>query len=74
MAIDRSLYRGAVGRDMIPYIEAALKLGWRLERTKSNHYRLLSPDKKTIITLAGTGSYRTQANVAAMLRRHGVAV
>jgi predicted RNA binding protein YcfA (HicA-like mRNA interferase family) len=50
--------------------------GWRVERTKTGHYKFISPDKsQPVIHLASTPSDpKTYICGIAQLRRHGLPV
>lgn len=53
-------------------IREARKQGWRVEKTRSGHWRLYSPDGRDIVHAAGTpGSRRSVASTIADLRKCG---
>ncbi len=53
----------------------AVKVGWRCDRTKNGHYRLLSPCGQHIVVLGSTPSdSRSFKNSLAELRRAGLQV
>lgn len=43
---------------------AALEQGWRVEKTKGNHVRFLSPDGKGLVIVSSTPSNRNAARCA----------
>ena len=54
-------------------VKEAERQGWRRGELASGHVQLLSPDRVTIVTLAGTPSGgRWRANAIAKLRQGGV--
>lgn len=54
-------------------VKVAQKYGWRVQITKNNHVKFLSPDGQTTI-VAGTtaGSNKALANLKAQLRKAGL--
>jgi hypothetical protein len=56
-----------------PFIRAALAQGWTIGRRTKHGLRLLAPDGRTVITLAGSpGDVRTWNNTLSALRRAGL--
>lgn len=60
--------------DLNKVIEAAKRQGWRVDRTKKQHWRFLSPDRnQPPIIFSGTPSdHRAIKNLVARLRRAGL--
>lgn len=53
---------------------AAIRQGWRVERTAKRHYRFLPPDKSTrsFVTGGTPSDRRSVMNIEAQLRRAGL--
>jgi hypothetical protein len=66
---------GTVHKEWRPLVRAAQRAGWRLERLRNNHLRLMSPDGRTMVTFGGSPSDRRAIAAArALLRRGGLKV
>jgi len=53
-------------------VEAAKAQGWRVEKSRGGHWRLLSPDGEGIVYAAATpGSARSVQKTISHLRRFG---
>lgn len=56
-------------------VKLALQEGWRVEPTRNNHVRFLSPDKQFAIVASTTaGSNKSLSRLKTQLRKAGLAV
>jgi hypothetical protein len=58
-----------VKADLHRLLEAARKNGWRVERTKGSHYKLLHPNGAIVFAGSTPGSPRALRHLTADLRR-----
>jgi hypothetical protein len=59
-------------KDFSALVKEAEGQGWRVQRTKKGHWRLLAPDGVGIVIAAGTPSDRRGFdNTVASMRRYG---
>lgn len=58
-------------RDMIATI---VEQGWRVERSKNNHYKFISPEGKVVFSSGSPSDWRTYYNLRGQLRRNGARI
>lgn len=67
-------HAGGTTRDFRQVVRIAKAQGWRVEFTKKNHVRFLSPTGQMVVTSGTPSDHRTVANLIGQLRRQGLVV